>query len=216
MMFSFDPDVRRQGVTWLAASKFGGEDVYVRSYRMLIDDPDATVRAASAKALGAHGKVEDALLLVRRLKDPMPYVRWESAQGLQRIHNEAAIAPLMDIVAKDEDADARMAAAYALGQYAEVAVFDVLVGALDDQEYGVVHASNVSLKTLTGYDFGNDGALWILWKKEHPGALFAHREQYVWRPFVEPRAWYDKAQFWKTPPKVEPQQPVGMAEEKAG
>src|SRR5689334_6059915 len=79
MMFSFDPDTRRQGVTWLAASKFGGEDVYVRSYRMLIDDPDATVRAAAAKALGAHGKVEDALLLVRRLKDPMPYVRWEAA-----------------------------------------------------------------------------------------------------------------------------------------
>lgn len=212
----YDADLRRRSISLLSSAKFGGEEAYVRMYRLLIDDHDATVRAACVKALGEHGKVDDAKLIVPRLRDEAAIVRWEAAKALQRIHNPIAAEPLMAALSKDEDADVRMAAAYALGQYAQLQVFDVLVGGLDDSEYGVVEAANTSLKTQTGYDFGTDGAMWLIFRRDHPTDLFKNQEQYVWHPFVKPRTLVEKAQFWKTPPKVEPQPPLGMDSENKG
>ncbi len=108
---TYDPDKRRHAVALLSASPFGDEDPYLRTYRLLIDDKDATVRAAAAQALGMHGTVEDAKRLVPLLRDDMAFVRWEAAKALQRIHNPIAVEPLMATVSSDEDADARMAAA---------------------------------------------------------------------------------------------------------
>ena len=96
------------------------------AYRLLMDDPDATVRAACIKALGAHGTVDDALLIIPRLKDEAAFVRWQAAKSLQRIHHEQAVGPLLDAMKSDEDVDVRMAAADALGQYPRPAVFDAL------------------------------------------------------------------------------------------
>src|SRR5687768_17041033 len=57
--FSYDPDTRRASLTKLANAPFGGEEPYLRTYRLLLDDPDTTVRAAAAKALGQHGTADD-------------------------------------------------------------------------------------------------------------------------------------------------------------
>jgi HEAT repeats len=205
-----DPDRRRRAIAMLSSASFGGEEMYVRMYRLLIDDPDATVRAACAKALGTHGGVEDAKLLVRRMEDSSDVVRWQCAKGLQRIHNPVAIAPLTKAMAGDESEDVRMAAAFALGQYAEPGVYNALVAALDDQDYSVVSAARRSLKTLTGYDFGSDGGLWLIWAQRHRGNLFEHRETYVWQPFDKPPTFLDHLQFWKDHSPPQPQQPRGV------
>lgn len=201
----YDADRRQRSVSMLSAAKFGGEESYVRMYRLLINDPDATVRAACVKALGEHGTVDDAKLLIVRLGDDASFVRWEAAKSLQKIHNPEAVAPLINTLTKDEDADARMAAAYALGQYGEFRVFTALVGALDDQEFGVVRLATQSLETLTGQNFGGDGACWLAWSNANEGKLFDRQQTYVWMPYEKPRGVMDKAQFWKQHEKATPQ-----------
>ena len=36
-------DQRRKGIGWIAAAPFGGEDEYLASYRLFINDPDPSV-----------------------------------------------------------------------------------------------------------------------------------------------------------------------------
>lgn len=207
----YDADVRRKSVNNLSAARFGGEPPYLRLYRLLIDDPDPTVRAACCKALGLHGEVQDVPLLITRTKDEATAVRWEAAKALQKIHSPQAIDPLMELLARDQDPDVRQAAATALGQYPTIASFNVLVGALDDRSYSVVDQAYESLKTLTGYDFGTDGSAWLIFARKDPQAIFKHQQQYTWQPYVAPRTLGKKMQFWKKKPEPpEPRIPTGM------
>ncbi|MCC6581584.1 MAG: HEAT repeat domain-containing protein [Phycisphaeraceae bacterium] len=206
----YDPDIRRRAVSNLSAAPFGGEDPYLRSYRLLIDDPDPTVRAASVKALGLHGKVTDASLISVRLRDVSSVVRWEAAKALQKIHNPDAVKALIIALLDDDDADVRMASATALGQYAQNEVVSALVSALSDQEHGVVHAAMVSLQTLTGQDIGSNGMNWLTWIDQNSANLFAGRRTYTWMPYEKPRGFWDKVKFWKKRTTVTPRIPTGM------
>ena len=206
----YDADKRRDAVETLAAADFGGEAPYVRTYRMLIDDPDPTVRGAAVKALARHGDLSDAPLFLRLLQeDEFAFVRWQSAVALQRLHMPESAEPLSVAMLKDEDVDTRAAAAEALGQYPQREVFAALVGALDDRDFSVVAAANKSLKTLTGYDFGSDGSLWLIWAKRNEGDLFAHQQTYTYRPFFTPES---KLKFWSKPDQPEPRKPLGIEE----
>lgn len=205
----YDADARRKSVTTLSAASFGGEEPYLQMYRLLSDDPDPTVRAACATALGLHGTPEDAKLLTARLSDDSNIVRWEAAKALQKIHNPAAVGPLIRSLKDDQDADVRMAAADALGQYAEPRVFQALVGALEDRSFSVTRAAWRSLRILTGRDFGADGSPWLQWAREHEGQLFEGQRTYVWYPYARPLRLIDKVQFWKKPPRAQPQLPAG-------
>jgi HEAT repeat protein len=206
----YDADQRRQGVTLLSAAKFGGEAPYLKLYRLLVNDEDASVRAACVKALGEHGTPQDVKLLIPRLNDTASFVRWEAAKALQKIHNPEAIPALIEAAGRDTDPDVRQASAQALGQYAEPRVFDTLVSALNDADFAVVEAAQGSLKTLTGYDFGTDGALWLIWRDKHRTDLFAKQQEYTYQPFVKPRGFTDKAQFWKKYERPEPRTPEGI------
>ena len=210
----YDADKRRVAVNELSAAKFGGEDSYVRVYRLLIDDGDATVRAACVKALGLHGSAQDAELIVPRLSDPSPFVRWEAAKAMQKIYSPASVPLLLTAMSKDEDADVRMSAAIALGQHAQPAVFNALVGALDDSDFGVTQAARVSLTTLTGNDLGSDAGPWLSWAQKRPATeLFEKRQQYVWTPYLRPRGFWDRVQFWNEAETVSPQVPRGAVDQ---
>ena len=196
----YDADVRRDSVALLSSAPFGGEGPYLRLYRLLFDDPDATVRAACVQALGMHGAEQDLRLLIGALeRDRSAVVRWEAAKALQKIHAEDAIVPLVQALRHDQDNDVRIAAAYALGQYPEPRVFNALVGALDDTDFGVVQTSQHSLATLTGQDFAPDGRRWLTWADEHRKDLFTGQRPYVWWPYEKPRGFWDKARFWEEP-----------------
>jgi len=178
----YDADLRRQSITSLSAADFGGEEVYVRMYRLLMDDPDPTVRAACVKALGIHGHTQDAQLIAIQLEDVDPMVRWEAAKSLQHIHHESAVGPLIKILRDDEDVDVKMATAYALGQYAQPRVFHALVGTLNDQSFGVVYEGCRALCTLTGQDLGEDANDWMAWAKAHHDNLFEYQKPYAKGP----------------------------------
>lgn len=208
---TYDADVRRNSINQFAAARFGGQPPYLRLYRLLLDDPDSTVRAACCEALGLHGQVEDLPRLIERTKDEAAIVRWQAAKALQKIHGQAAIEPLTNLLKQDQDQDVRQAAAIALGQYPTLAVFNQLVGALDDHSYTVVDAAHQSLRILTGYDFGADGSLWLAYANKDSQDVFEHQRQYYWYPYSKPIGLMDKAQFWKDKPVVHPPQiPRGM------
>lgn len=194
-----DADLRRRSVVDLANAPFGGEEPYVRMYRMLADDPDATVRAAAVKALGQHGEVEDAALIAERLRDEAPFVRWQAARALQKIHDPSVAPALIAALGTDEDVDVRMAAARALGQYPQPAVVQALVAALDDGNFGVVRAAHGSLRTLTGRDLGIDPRPWLQWTRANPQSLFERQRPYGWRPYAESPGLIERTQFWRKP-----------------
>ncbi len=208
----YDADARRQGIALLSASSFGGEPQYVNMYRILVDDPDPTVRAVILKALGQHGSVEDAPILVRHLSDPRQpaFVRWEAAKALQLIHNPSAVSALVAALRSDEDPAVRRAAADALGQYPQPNVFQALVGALDDSNFGVTLAAHKSLQTLTGQHFDSDGSQWLSWSEANRGQWFANQQPYTIEPYVKPPGMVDRMKFWEKRPEPEPLTPTGL------
>lgn len=206
----YDADRRRRAVTMFSASPFGGDESYVKTYRLLLDDVDPTVRGAAAKALGLHGSVDDAILVAGLLREEPVFVRWEATQALQKIHNSKVVAPLARVLKGDQDSDVRMAAARALGQYPKRPVFDALVGSLLDESFGVIASSRNSLKTLTGQDLGLDPARWLNWADQQGANLFGDQEPYTFEPYVEPPGVLDKMQFWKESEEIPPQAPTGL------
>ncbi len=205
---AYDPDVRCRALQKLAAASWGGEEPYLRTYRLLVDDPDPTVRGAAIAALGKHGTPEDVdrVLPYLEFDADNKIVRWEAAKALQRLHREDAVGPLSKAMTSDRDADVRMACANALGQYHTRPVFQSLVGALNDRDFGVVQEARQSLGVLTGKDLGNDGRVWLDWAKERDD-LFANAGTYYYPQFEKPRTWVDKVQVWKEPETVEPLEP---------
>lgn len=213
MMFNRDDaDERREGINWLSAAPFGGEEAYVESYRLFYNDPDASVRAACAQALGLHGSVDDANLLILMLADDNAQVRWNAAKGLRRIHNPAAVEPLVARIddTAEPDSDVRQAAADALGQYADVGVYNALARALEDRNYAVIAAAHQSLITLTGHDAGHDPRDWADWAEQQGTDLFAGQQVYTYAPYQKPRGWTDTVRFWREHETVEPQKPTGL------
>ena len=207
----YDADKRRRSVALISASSFGHEQPYVRMYRLLIDDQDPTVRASCAHALGLHGTAEDALIIIPLLHDSTGFVRWEAAKALQKLHNDQAIRPLIETLTEDEDADVRMAAATALGQYPNLAVYNALVGALSYRDFGVVQASADSLALLTGEDLGTDGVAWLDFAADNPGArLFANQQLYTYTPYQKPPGRLQKMKFWEEKDPIRPQIPTGL------
>jgi len=206
----YDADQRRRSIALLSSSHFGHEEPYLRTYRLLIDDQDPTVRAACVHALGLHGTPEDAKTIVPLLNDGTVIVRWETAKALQKIHNPVAVLPLIEAMSGDEDADVRLAAAQALGQYPTRSVFNALVGALADSNFGVVRSASDALALLTGQDLGTDGADWLDYAGDHPTSLFNGQRQYTYLPYEKPPGKMDKIKFWDKPEPTEPKTPVGL------
>ncbi len=201
----YDADKRRKAINMLANAPWGGEAPYLRTYRLLVNDPDPTVRAASLRALGNHGGIEDVPAITPYLADKTSFVRWEAAMALQRIHHTSAVDPLIKAL-QDEEPDVRQAAANALGQYPQTSVFQALVGALIDDDYAVAEEAAHSLHLLTGQNFGHDGAAWLAWGNNNKD-LFAQQQTYYYPQFEKPVTFGDRLQFWKQRKQVVPTEP---------
>lgn len=206
---NYDADRRREAINRLADAPFAAEPAYLEAYRLLLQDPDPTVRAAAVKALGRHGGVDDAVLLAQRLQDESAYTRWAAATALRGIHNPRVVQPLLEALAKDSDPDVRLAAADALGQYPDRLVYESLVAALSDSDFSVVRAAHRSLTTLTGRDLGSEPGPWVQWAQQEPRNLFDRQRPYTYRPYDKPRSFWDKCRFWKSRPEIR-QTPVGL------
>lgn len=218
-------DNRYRGTLMLANAPFGGEPVYIRMYEDYIDDPEPNVRLAAARALGNHGGPEHVSLLVTALRDEEALVRLEAARALQRLHNPAAIEPLMERLEKrlvlnerreviarpdvEPNTDVRAEAANALGQYADRRVIDKLIEALNDRQLRVTHSALASLRTLTGQDFGLDRKAWADWVRETDN-VFAARAAYVYPVYQRDRTILEYLPLIPPPPNEQASSPVGM------
>jgi hypothetical protein len=202
----YDPDKRRRSINQLSNAPWGGEAPYLRTYRLLVNDPDPTVRAASLRAIGNHGGTEDVPAITSYLTDKTSFVRWEAAMALQRIHHASAIDPLIKTLREDDDSDVRVAVANALAQYPDSRVFQALVGALNDDDFAVQQEAHKSLSLLTAQDFGIDGAAWLAWGN---GAkdLFAQQQTYYYPQFDRPPTFLETMQFWKGRKQIIPTEP---------
>ena len=207
----YDADKRARGMLILANQPFGGERVYVDVYRLALDDEDAAVRAVAVRSLALHGTAEDATRIAQHLSDEDRLLRWESARGLQRLHNTAVIEPLIERLdtAKESQPEVRAAAARALGQYTEASVLEALISALDDRDLTVNRAAQWSLRILTGEDFRYDVREWVAWR-ESTTDPFAQQQNYRYPVFSRSPTWVEKIVPWMGPPNEERARPVGM------
>lgn len=210
----YSADDRQLGILLLANAPWGGADVYVRLYRLGLDDEDGAVRTAAVRAIGLHGSPDDAARIAELLDDPDRLVRWEAARSLQRLHNPSVVASLMTKTsgANEDEVPVRAAAATALGQYAEQRVLDALILALDDPDLTVNAAARDSLNTLTGEDFGYEPRPWVEFVRGNPEP-FAGRQTYTYPAYSRDRKWFEWFNPFLDIPNEISAAPVGMTVE---
>jgi hypothetical protein len=214
----YDANKRIVGLALLSNAPFGGDEVYLKVYRMALGAPpaekpdsDAGVQAVAARALSLHGTGEDALLVLPLLENSDRRVRTDAVRSLQRLHNPKAIDGLIkrSSALTEEDVDARAESVTALAQYAEPRVLQALLAALSDDSLVVNRAATYSLTTLTGQTLGDDPRAWLDWLSK-TRAPFEKRRQYVYPHFERDRFWYEYIPFIPPPPNEQPGIPAGM------
>lgn len=211
-MNRYNADERQRGITRIAAEPFGADPVFLQLYRAGVTDADASVRTASARALGLHGESEDALLLLDVLRtDPDRLARWQAGIALQRLHNPQAVDVLIAATreADEQDVQVRAAAAVALGQYAQPRVLETLIAALDDPDLAVNAGARRSLRVLTGRDEGYLPADWLAWSREAED-VFADRDEFLYPAFARNTLWWEHLNPFIKVPNEAAAQPTGM------
>lgn len=207
----YDADKRYQGTLLLSTQPFAGEELYMKLFVDNAKDKDPGVRTAATRAIANHGNSEHVPLLIERLTDEDRLVRIEAARGLQRIHSELAIDPLLKAIDEENESEAavRSEAADALGQYAENKVLESLIAALDDPTLAVNARTLSSLKTLTGQDFGFDRRAWLDWYNGTK-TPFTARSVYTYPAFNRSKQWIEYLPFVSQPPNEASTAPAGM------
>jgi len=92
----FDPDdplARRNAIAILRYATYGGEEPYVKLYRLMVDDPEFDVREQSVLALGQHGDETDIQLLKARIKDSSKRVRTAAYWSIAKIKERHGLSP---------------------------------------------------------------------------------------------------------------------------
>ncbi len=207
----YDADRRYRGTALLANAPYAGEEPYLKLFEDAAKDEDAGVRQVGVRALGIHGTPEHVPLLVERLEDEQWQVRMEAARALQRLHNDVAVAPLMERLdpEKEDQPAVRAEAALALGQYRQQRVVQALVAALNDPSLAVNHNALRSLETLTGQNFGFEPAEWLAWL-DTADDPFAAGRVYTYPGFHRGKLWYEYIPFMPQPPNEAESVPVGL------
>ena len=206
-----DPENQRRGITLLSTAPWGGDEAYVRLYRLYVEEPtDPQVKAIAIRALGRWGEPQDAELISTYLTSPVLQVRLEAAKGLQRLHNPRVSDRIwIRLIDEEEDALVRTELATALSQYPGDRSFQALCLALEARELLVNLAAADSLRILTGEDFGLDRSRWLAWyaSMERP---FEAEELFLYPVFTRQVTFWDRLAFW-SPIRFEvPAVPRGM------
>ncbi len=214
----YDSNKRREGITLLANSTFGGAPEYLRLYRDYIEhDRDPLVRSSAIKALARFGTAEDAMLIAPWLlmdKTQNVQVRQASARAMQRLHDASTVPALLrSLRNQDEEHQVRTDVAIALGQYPEKRVYNELIAGLQANNLSINLASAQSLHVLTGQVFGTDWDDWLVWGDlvvDEKGDLFAFQSAYEYPTYLHESSWWDKVTFWEHRIYERPDAPAGL------
>jgi len=144
-------------------------------------DSNDAVRCAAIRARARQGDSEAVGTMLAVLDHPAyrsenwsasAKVRWEAtaalldmaaAGGLSTEMNDAVGQTAMRLVSTDKSRDVRLLAARILGYYATNPSLEALIGALRQDDFGVVYESERALTRLTGQTHDHDPAQWRDW-----------------------------------------------------
>ncbi len=180
------PDDRRRGVVGLADGPDATSDWAVKVFDTIArTDRDPMVRTAALRALSkspASERVPTALaLLASALADgegvrrAPPPVRWAAARLLhlvvrdfafREVQREEIVGTLIERLPAEQDRKVRLSMIETLGYFPERRVLVALVDALEDEDFAIQHAAEMSLVGLTGVTHDHYPEAWRKWLAE--------------------------------------------------
>jgi putative membrane-bound dehydrogenase-like protein len=136
---------------WGIAQLARKNDQHAAALVKLLTDPDNEIRAQAAKMIGdmRYARASDQLLPL--LKDKAPRVRFFAAEALGRIQYKPAVAPIVEMLAANDDKDAllRHAGSLALSRIGDASAIAALS---KHQSRGVRIAAVVALRRMRNAD----------------------------------------------------------------
>jgi HEAT repeat protein len=145
--------------------------------RLLLSDPDESVREYAAVALGAKGLDDVAADLARALKDKVWQVAVCAAVSLGKTEDPAGVDPLIDL-AGARDWKLRGAAIVGLGHVKSIAAVPTVIEALASRDAPVARSAYGFLKRMTVKSIPPDPRAWTdWWNKAKPGYSFPDLEK---------------------------------------
>jgi HEAT repeat protein len=123
-------------------------------------EDDALIRAEIVRTLATYPSPAADAILRAAVNDPDVDVR-VMACGVWGKRGDAEAAKLLGgVLTSDIDREVRLAAARALGQTHDPAAIASLGTALEDSDPAMQYRAVISLRSVSGRDFGNDVNLW--------------------------------------------------------
>ena len=116
----------------------------------------------TAAGEGQTGNSDSIRRLIEALQNDSWQIRWDAAAALGETKDPRAIGPLVAAL-QDQNSYVRMTAARSLGKIDDPRVVAPLIEALRDESHGVQKNALLSLKELTGQNFGKDPEAWQTW-----------------------------------------------------
>lgn len=126
----------------------------------LNQDPCNIYRAEVAWTLSSLSCPAAAEALTIAIKDQEPRVRTVACQAWGKRDDQQALQVLTEVVTSDTDLDVRCAAARELGHFKDQAAVRALGTALDDPDPSLQHRAVLSLRSVTGKDYGDSVPAW--------------------------------------------------------
>ncbi len=123
-------------------------------------EADPLIRAEIVRTLGAYPSAAADAVLHAALGDPDVDVRMAAVEAWGSRGDAAAVAVLGGVLGGDVDIDVRLAAALALGNSKDPAAVAALAPALEDKDPAMQYRAVLSLRKITGENFGNDVNRW--------------------------------------------------------
>ncbi len=125
------------------------------------NEPNSRLRAAAVRALGHFDTPDTIAALKIAMHDGDSRVRIAACESWQTLKSADSTAALAELIGGDTNVDVRLAATRALGDFATSrAVIESLELGLDDPDPAIQHETVLSLKKVTGKDYGGDLAAW--------------------------------------------------------
>jgi HEAT repeat protein len=123
-------------------------------------ESDAMIRAEIIRTLGFYAGEKADAVLTAALHDPEADVRVAACEAWGKRPGGQAASALIGVLGGDLDSDVRMAAAKALGKVKDPAAVSALGNTLEDSDPAMQYQAVLSLREITGKDFGNDVNRW--------------------------------------------------------
>lgn len=179
------PDERRKAVLRIGNGRERPPDaVFAVLSTVARTDSHSSVRCAAIRALThfmEERAVEPLIMLLlyekhpKKVFPPGARVRWDTilaisqAKELGLIPDEEKAGVRVELIRtllSETDRNVRMASADALGEFFHRDVVEALIGALREEDFGIVYAAEGSLVALTGVTHQYDADAWLAWLKQ--------------------------------------------------